>query len=188
MFKSLIDNDMGDITLYCRDGQVKAISYILKNCAPGPLLKDFDEKKIEFFKEYSVNSTKYFLNHLYETNLVEIPDIYDERLLIFFEVCDICDKLFVQDLDDDIFKKILKTESIFLEKQIYKLFNNYFSKKINIKIEFVEQLIDFLISKIESKEILITNLDLPNDFIKIIFDKMLSKHNIYMIKKGKESF
>ena len=181
MYKWIIDNNEGDITLQCKDGEVKAISFILKkiDVISSILSGKFNDSKIELFKEYSVNATKYFLNHLYVDDFKEIPDICNERLLIYFETMRICDKLCAYNLNEDIFEKILKCDNIFLERQIYKILNDYANKKVSMETVFFNKLIDFLIKKIESKDILINNLDIPIDHIKIIFDKILTKHEIY---------
>lgn len=189
MYQDLINNNEGDITLTCSNGEIKAISFMLKSIHPIKNIlasenkKNFNDNEILLFKEFSMEATKYFLNHLYDSEFDSLPDNNEKRLEILYEALVIenklCKKIIPRSTIDDAFN----TKSIHLEKQIYNILNNHYNKKNIITDYMLNQIIKFLVINIKNKNILVYNLDVPADYIKIIFDKILEENKFYNLKK-----
>lgn len=201
MWKKVIDNNEGDVTIKCKNGEIKGISYILKqNDVMKPIFDGiYNDKSITLFEDFSSEAVKFFLHTFYaRTSDIYIEKqnhkllIYTEFLYIYDIICDDYpynynllmnilnsdDKYLIKDICDILKNNNFVHFSSSTENPTTNTFSLHITQEMcSLPIETYKIFIDFLSEKIKYRFITIKELDIPYDDMLKIIDTIIIKCN-----------
>lgn len=177
LYKKIINNNEGDVIIKCKDGEIKGISFILKqNDVIKSVLSDiYQDTEITLLNEYSVESVKYFLHNFYSDSNIFI-ERDDHKLLLYVEFIQICDILcYTFKHNYTILMEILNSQDKYLIDDISKILKDNTENELILLEKDREIFIDYLINKIKFKQVKIQDLDIPYEYFLIIIENIMTK-------------